>query len=844
MKKSSGSPKIQQMARRLLSAVGIVTLAIQLFLVNPALAATTLPVQWSAGGLSAGNSSVGNASGIAADSAGNVAIVSGPAFARSLGVTSYTATGALRWQQSVPPAAGTFLGNRIAAAPNGDFVAVGTNIDSSGRTFGVTMVRYATDGTFQWRVDSPGLIFSVSRLVVDAEGNAYLSYNSILHKYSPSGTLLWETFTSVPDGSAALSPDGADIVVTGASGGIWRTAAISTATGSTRWLANGAEGITANDVTVNGGHVYVTGQGYTGASTPALTYFLTVVAYDRATGARLWRTDTNPPTGTASGSRIALASDGSLVVAGRTSAGGYFDWWTVALNGDGSIKWQTRRDMALSGDEVPATIFVRADGTTVVSGISGPVTRDILGNSYLQGVTVGYDPAGVPQWEAFAKLPITGATPLPNGDICATGGYDALVTCWRVPGTATNAQPALTITPASGTAPLVVNFNELVTSNPNGPIISSVYLHYGDNSPGISGTVDSGDGTATFSLNKNSSHTYILPGTYTANMTVFYTDGTSVTTTGIITVKTSIIPAQPPLLTALPATGTAPLAVTFNSSATMDPNGPLINSYSLNYGDGTSSQFILNAGNNVTTFNNNSSHTYTTPGTYTATLTVFYSNATTAAASTTITVAPVISQPPAITATPTGGTAPLVVAITSSASSSSALIGSYVVDYGDGTNNQFLINMGSGRPSFSGTSSHTYTAPGTYTATLTVYYSDTTSATASTTITVNPVIATPVLRSAAVTMSATLQRSKVSATGTVAVKDSNGAAIPGAAVSATWSKPGGGTVTQTATTNTSGSARFSTNGNRGTYSLRINTISKTGFNFDRANSILNGSITK
>ena len=67
--------------------------------------------------------------------------------------------------------------------------------------------------------------------------------------------------------------------------------------------------------------VYVTGQGYTGASTPALAYFLTVVAYDRATGARLWRTDKKPADGTsAAGLRMSKAPDGSLVVTGQADS--------------------------------------------------------------------------------------------------------------------------------------------------------------------------------------------------------------------------------------------------------------------------------------------------------------------------------------------------------------------------------------------------------------------------------------------------------------------------------------------------------------------------------------------
>ncbi len=306
--------------------------------------------------------------------------------------------------------------------------------------------------------------------------------------------------------------------------------------------------------------------------------------------------------------------------------------------------------------------------------------------------------------------------------------------------------PTLIATPSSGTAPLTVNFNRSVTTDPHGPIISQVTLNYGDNSPGVSGTIDFGDGTSTFTLNQNSSHIYQLPGAYNATLTVFYTDNTSVSTTATIIVSPGIIPAQPPAITATPVSGTAPLAVTFTSSATSASNGPLINSYSINYGDGTNNQFILNAGNSTTTFTGSSSHTYNAAGTYTATLTVTYSNAT--------------------------------------------------------------------------------------------------SATATTTITVNPVVVTPAMKSTAISLSASLQRSRVNVTGTVTVKDSNGRAIPGAVVSSTWAIPGGGAVRQSSTTSSTGIARFSTIGSRGTYTLKVGGISKAGYSFDSANSVLSRSITR
>ncbi|HMW02473.1 MAG TPA: glycoside hydrolase family 44 protein [Acidobacteriota bacterium] len=76
--------------------------------------------------------------------------------------------------------------------------------------------------------------------------------------------------------------------------------------------------------------------------------------------------------------------------------------------------------------------------------------------------------------------------------------------------------------------------------------------------------------------------------------------------------------------TANPTTGAAPLAVSFNGSASTDPDGSIV-SYAWNFGDTTS-------GSGVTT-----SHTYTTAGTYTATLTVTDNGGKTASTSLTIT---------------------------------------------------------------------------------------------------------------------------------------------------------------------------------------------------------------
>jgi PKD repeat protein len=79
---------------------------------------------------------------------------------------------------------------------------------------------------------------------------------------------------------------------------------------------------------------------------------------------------------------------------------------------------------------------------------------------------------------------------------------------------------------------------------------------------------------------------------------------------------------QPPVakISATPTSGEAPLASAFSSAGTFDPEGALV-SYSWNFGDGSTSTV------------SSPSHTYSVPGTYTATLTVADSTGLTSTAS-------------------------------------------------------------------------------------------------------------------------------------------------------------------------------------------------------------------
>ena len=136
--------------------------------------------------------------------------------------------------------------------------------------------------------------------------------------------------------------------------------------------------------------------------------------------------------------------------------------------------------------------------------------------------------------------------------------------------------------PTSGFTPLSVAFSDLTTENPT------------------SWTWDFGDGSS--STERNPTHVYTTPGTYTVTLSVAAPGGTDTET------KVGYVVASPPPPTAefsaSPTSGYAPLAVSFTDLSTGNPT-----SWAWNFGDGTSSTL------------RNPSHTYTVPGTYTVTLT-------------------------------------------------------------------------------------------------------------------------------------------------------------------------------------------------------------------------------
>lgn len=174
----------------------------------------------------------------------------------------------------------------------------------------------------------------------------------------------------------------------------------------------------------------------------------------------------------------------------------------------------------------------------------------------------------------------------------------------------------LTVTEADGdehTASVVINVSDTgptaafdVDGTTGVEPFTVTFFNQSTSQDGISSCVwDFGDGTTITTDGLGSqTHEYLVQGTYTATLTVSEADGNSHAVSATITVED----AEPDVdFSVSPASGLAPLTVTFTDKSTVYDGA---SSYGWSFGDGASSS------------QQNPSHTYNSPGTYTASLTV------------------------------------------------------------------------------------------------------------------------------------------------------------------------------------------------------------------------------
>jgi large repetitive protein len=241
-----------------------------------------------------------------------------------------------------------------------------------------------------------------------------------------------------------------------------------------------------------------------------------------------------------------------------------------------------------------------------------------------------------------------------------------------------------TVTPATGNAPLLVQYDASTTIDPDNDVLT-----YGWNF----GDATTGSAISGF-------HTYATPGTYEIQLVVTDSKGntSSLSRSILVTAPDNELPIAS--FTAAPTSGAAPLLVVFNASASADPDGT-IDSYHWSFGDAS------------TAVGKNTTHGYASEGAYVVTLTVEDNEGAIATESMIILVSAPGNQLPVadFTADPEGSFfIPKTIDFDASASHDpDGSIVAYQWDFGDG-------DTGAGK-----TVSHEYTSYGTYNVILTVF---------------------------------------------------------------------------------------------------------------------------
>jgi len=213
--------------------------------------------------------------------------------------------------------------------------------------------------------------------------------------------------------------------------------------------------------------------------------------------------------------------------------------------------------------------------------------------------------------------------------LCATNTWGT--NCGADKTFTTDTPPTAVLTtadPTTGPTPLTVNFDGSGSSDPDA----------GDSV--VSYTFTFGDGASKTQSTPTIAHTYTNPcSPCTASLTVTDKEGaTSSQATLVIHATANQAPVAILSSTPTPATGTVPFAVTFDGSQSNDPDNIPLKSWSLDFGDGNST-------NGTGAVPNAIPHTYSASGTYHAKLTVTdSSNVSTPSTPLTVTVNP----PPSI----------------------------------------------------------------------------------------------------------------------------------------------------------------------------------------------------
>ena len=278
----------------------------------------------------------------------------------------------------------------LVVSPSGGRVFVTGSSQGADRTSGFLTIAYdSLTGAQLWTTHYPGPaggVAAATSMAASPTGAAVFvtgysidsggTGSAVTIAYDPAtGTQRWISRSSgsgqgtLPS-SMTVSPAGATVFVTGSSDGPngldYATIAYNAATGARLWIsryngpASGDDGASSVATGPGGKKVFVTGYSTGRNGSPAYA----TVAYEAATGAQLWATRYGNSTSEDSATTAVVSPSGRRVfVTGNSYRGGQYDYATVAYNADtGARAWARRYNGPGNGDDVPSAMAIAPDG--------------------------------------------------------------------------------------------------------------------------------------------------------------------------------------------------------------------------------------------------------------------------------------------------------------------------------------------------------------------------------------------------------------------------------------------------------------------------------------------------
>ena len=339
---------------------------------------------------------------------------------------------------------------KVAASPDGSAVfVVGAVLKANHKGTNATVTAFnSSTGATLWQTPYTGSPNSgFSHVVVSPDGSTVFAaasaepagggpFNALIVAFNATtGAILWTagTGTVAPVDGLAVSPDGSAVFSTGSAG----TIAYDAATGTPLWTAAG--GGVSVAAAPDGSAVYVA------SSVPVTSKrsaYLTT-AYNAASGATLWASRFNVPKGSSGADAVAASPDGTAVfVTGDTTAAGQIQKQvgTVAYNAaTGARMWARVVNAPSISDSIAAspdgsTVYVLNSANTPNNGTAYATEAYAATNGAIrwtaryQGPVTGSFtlPADLAVSPDGARVYVTGNSPAPSGNVqFATIAYDA-----------------------------------------------------------------------------------------------------------------------------------------------------------------------------------------------------------------------------------------------------------------------------------------------------------------------------------------------------------------------------------------------------------------------------------